>query len=123
MTRPIPTDLARVARAALDVELARLSAARAEEARLLEEVARLRAERSRLTSTEVSGDPAAVVRLAAWSAWCDDRIAAHLREIAARRAAREELMTGVRRAFGRKRAIELLIEREEVAARRRLDCL
>jgi hypothetical protein len=116
MTRRVPTDLARVAQAALDVQLARLGAARADEARLQAEVARLRAERTRLTSMGVLSDPAAAVRLAGWSAWCDDRIAAHLREIAAQRATREELMTGVRRAFGRKRAIEMLIEREKAAA-------
>lgn len=118
MTRRVPTDVLRIAQAALDVELARVGATRAQEARLLDEVARLRAERSRLVAPDIVADANLAQRFASWSAWCDDRIAAHQREIAGCRAAREALMAGVRRAFGRKRAIEMLIEREAAQARR-----
>lgn len=113
MSPPIPPDLPRIARAAFEAELTALRRQRAREAAIAAEIARLGAERVRMaTRAELMADPAAAARLPAWIAWCDARTADLQARLAAERVAREEGLARVRRAFGRKSAIEALVVRQ-----------
>ncbi|MGI1662058.1 hypothetical protein ACRDNQ_07445 [Palleronia sp. KMU-117] len=109
MRPPVPRELGQIAQAALDGELLELRKITMEEGRIIAEIARLRRERVRQEALGQGIDPAAAARLPPWIAWCDARIAAHQRELASFRAAREMRLASVRRAFGRKVALDRLI--------------
>jgi hypothetical protein len=113
MSRRISPDLLRVAEGAMEAELAALRRQRARETGIAAEIAELKAERARIVTQLASlADPAAAARWPAWIAWCNRRTAELQARLAAERVAREEGLARVRRAFGRKSAIEALLARQ-----------